>query len=124
MNEKIKKDILDILNKSIEVLREPEEKDMLELQELSNHTIHNASIYQDEYSVSIAVLMYSLSKVIERLGYIDRKVFRLIKQAKHYLEKDNYKKYKKDIRALFSIIKRIDSKLKMYIMEVINQAEI
>lgn len=124
MNEKVKKDILNILKKAIKTLRKREEKDIIELRELSNHTIHNASIYQDEDSISIAVLMYSLAKIIERLGHIDKSIFKLIKHTKHYLEMDNYKKYKRNIKLLFTVIKKTDSRLKMYIMEVVEQAEI
>ena len=55
MDKIIKKDILSIISKTIAILKIKEEKDIIELKELSNHTIHNASIFQDEDSVSIAI---------------------------------------------------------------------
>lgn len=126
MNEIIRKDILSILSNTIEILRKKEEKDIIELKELSNHTIHNASIFQDEDSVSIAILIYSLSKVIERkYGEINLKpILDLLIAASDYLKKDGIEDYRKTIKKLFSLISKIDSKLKLYIEEVIRQAQI
>ncbi len=126
MNETIKKDILSILSDIIDILRVKEEKDIGEIKELSNHTVHNASIFQDEDSISIAILIYSLSKVIERkqgeLGY--NNIVKLLKTAYGFLNKNNIDSYRKTIRKLFNFISTIDTKLKLYIEEVINQAQI
>ena len=66
MNDNVKRDILRTLNRTVEILKEKDVTDLTELKELSNTTVHNASIYQDEDSVSVAVLIYSLSKIFER----------------------------------------------------------
>lgn len=126
MDKIIKKDILSIISKTIEILNTKEEKDIIELKELSNHTIHNASIFQDEDSVSIAILIYSLSKVIERkFGELDFKpILNLLNSASNCLKKDCADGYRKTIKNLFSLISRIDSKLKLYIEEVIKQAQV
>src|SRR3989344_9523517 len=42
------------------------QNDSIKLKELSNQTIHAASIYQDTDSISIAIITYSLSKILER----------------------------------------------------------
>ncbi|MDP7179824.1 MAG: hypothetical protein QF824_00965 [Candidatus Woesearchaeota archaeon] len=126
MNDTIKRDILSILSEIIKILRVKEDKDIVEIRELSNHTIHNASIYQDEDSVSIAILVYSLSKICERKqGGLDyNSVISLLKVASKCLEINNIDKYRKTIKKSFKFISTIDSKLKMYIEEVINQAQI
>lgn len=126
MNKIIKKDILSIISKTIEILKVKEEKDVIELKYLSNHTIHNASIFQDEDSVSIAILIYSLSKSIERkLGELNLKpILDLLSSSSNYLKKDNIDEYRKTIKKLFSLISKIDAKLKLYIEEVIKQAQI
>ena len=126
MDKIIKKDILSIISKTIEILKIKEEKDIIELKELSNHTIHNASIFQDEDSISIAILIYSLSKIIERkFGELNfRPILNLLIASSDHLKKDNHKEYRKTIRELFSLISKIDTKLKLYIGEVINQAQI
>lgn len=126
MNKIIKDDTLSIILKTIETLKEKEETDVIELKNLSNHTIHNASVFQDEDSVSIAILVYSLSKIIERkFGELDFKpILNLLNISCAYLRKDNINEYRKTIKKLFNLISKIDSKLKLYIGEVIRQAQI
>jgi len=126
MNKIVQQDILSILEKLKDILEVKEEVDIPEIKELSNHTIHNSSIFQDEDSVSIAILVYSLSKIIEReQGNINYNPIKdLIQKAIFHLKKDNYDSYRDNVKRLFNIIKTIDSKLKFYIQEVINQSEI
>jgi hypothetical protein len=122
MEELVKKDILVILKKALHYIKK---HDILLLTELSNHTIHDASIFQDKDSVSIAVIVYALSKIMEREGgRLDKKVIGSIKQAYDSLSNNNTEAYKSSIRKLFEEISKIDTKLKLYIEEVINQAEI
>ncbi len=126
MNKIIKKDILAILSDTIEILKVKEEKGIAEMKELSNHVIHNASIFQDEDSISIAILIYSLSKIIERkdkeLNYSN--ILNQLKASYTFLEKSNTDNYRKTIKRLFKFISTVDTKLKLYIEEVINQAQI
>ncbi len=44
-------------------------RDIFQLKELSNRTIHDASIFQDTDSISVAVMVYALSKLVERSRY-------------------------------------------------------
>jgi len=122
----IKKDIISVLTELAEILKVKEDADIAQMRELSNHTIHNASIFQDEDSVSIAILVYSLSKVIERevdeLNYGNILFF--LEKAKDCLLKNKIDDYRKIIKKAFTVISGMDSKLKMYIEEVINQAQI
>ena len=126
MDKLVKKDALQILNKVISILKTKEDKNITELKDLSNHTMHNASVFQDECSVSIAVLTYSLSKIIERDqdGRYYPVISALLEKAARYLQKDEEYNYHHTIKKLFSEISKIDNKLKLYIQEVINQAEI
>jgi len=126
MNKIVKKDIILILNKIKTILEVQEEVDIPEIKDLSNQTIHNSSIFQHEDSISIAILTYSLSKIIEReQGNLNYNPIRdLVSKALFQLKKDSYDNYRNNIKKLFEIIKSIDSKLKFYIQEVINQSEI
>jgi len=63
MRQIIKEDIENVLNKVLAAL---EKHDFIELSKLSNHTIHDASIFQEDDPLTLAVLVYSLSKVIRR----------------------------------------------------------
>jgi len=123
MNEIVKKDIVNILEEIVEILRVKEEKDYFELKELSNHTIHDASIFQDEDSLSIAVLVYSLSKIIERGGE-PKDLLNKIQAALKFLRQDKIKEYRYTIEDIFKTVSQADIKLKLYTEEVIHQARI
>ena len=126
MNEVIKKDILSTLSAVINIIRTKDEADILEIRKLSNHTIHNATIFQDEDSISVAILIYALSKVMEWcFGQIDYgKFVNLLNNARQLLMKDKIVRYRGVIKDIFSDISKLDKKTKLYVEEVINQAQI
>ena len=125
MESIVRNDALRIISRVIEILETKEEKGTMELKELSNNTIHNASVFQDECSVSIAVLIYALSKIIERNPEFDySRVFNLLKEARDNLENDKEDEFHITIKKLFSEISKLDNKIKLYVQEVINQAQI
>jgi len=127
MNKKIKKDILSLLDSVIGILESEEEKDLLELSELSNHIIHNASIFQDEDSISTALLIYSIYKIFAR-GKEKQKIYSkttpLLKQAKSALEKNNVNEFRKKIKNIFKIILDIDSGASIYLEELLDKAKL
>ena len=55
----------DIHSVIVQVKKALLEMDAKKIKDLSNHTIHNASIFQDSFSISVATAVYSLAKVIE-----------------------------------------------------------
>jgi hypothetical protein len=121
MNEIVRNDNIRIIEESINALKQ---KDILKLKEISEHTIHNASIFQDKDSITIAVLIYALSKILER-GIENHYWFeKKLEFAKVQLIKQNIDFYRKTIKEIFSQISRIDSKLKIYVQEVIEKAKI
>src|SRR3989344_5374165 len=126
MYELIKKDIIAVLNDLVEILKSKEEGDITQIKELSNHLMHNASVFQDEDSISVAILTYSLSKIIERkqkeIDYA--KLLNMINPCIANLKISDDESFRKSIRKVFDFIKTIDEKLKLYIHEVINQAQI
>src|SRR3989344_1214890 len=58
-----KEHVIRVLEETKEALRND---DVLKLKDLSNQTIHSASTEQDTDSITIAIVIYSLSKIIER----------------------------------------------------------
>jgi hypothetical protein len=123
MNEEVRRDIIRVLRKSVELLKSSSCHYEDNLSALSNQTIHNASIFQDEDSISIAVIMYSLSKMVSRHEIKDELINR-IEHAYHTLEKSNLGSYNKEIKGIIEDIKQIDGKVDFYIQEVINNAQI
>ena len=126
MDEIVRKDALQILNRVIEIVKIKDEKDALEFKDLSNRTIHNASVFQDDASLSIAVMIYALSKIIERkqneMDY--EKMLSYFEKAKKFMENSEEDNFKDAISAIFSEISKIDSQINLYIQEVISQAQI
>ena len=126
MIDQIKKDILAVLNELLDILKVKENADAAQIKELSNHIIHNASVFQDEDSISIAVLIYALSKIIERNGKeLDyQRLASMLNLCISSLENNNDDGFRKSVRDIFSFIRAMDNKLRLYIYEVINQAQI
>ena len=112
---------MNILTRAKQLLKD---RNLSALKELSNHTIHDASIFQDEDSITIAVLIYALSKIVER-GNLNVKPFiQEIEEARLALAKQNYRLYKRTMTEIFQLVSGIDKKLRLYVEEVINQAKI
>jgi len=129
MEEVVKKDILSILKKGLNFLKKQDADSLLEL---SNHTTHNASIVQDQDSISIAVVVYAVAKVIARnlveplkdWDKIFDNIIQYFERAKDHLEKGNDRAYRITIRNLIRNIGKVDDKLKLYIEDVLNKARI
>jgi len=126
MKPKIKQDILAVLHEAISLI-ETEEYPAQGLVKISNRIIHNASLYQDEDSTLIAVLVYALSKTIQKLCEQEKQFRQFsepLKKMHHYLSKNNIKLIRKEISKTISQIRKTDKKLKNYVEEVLNRAKI
>ncbi len=124
MRQIIKEDMLDVLTKVLEALKK---QDYSTLTELSNHTIHDASIFQEDDPLTLAVLVYALSKVIHRSierGQTPPPVAEILQKATEALQKDDDNAYRATIKSLLQEIGQYDAQLKLYIQEVIQQARI
>ena len=128
MEKEVKKDIIDILKAVVAILKEKEEKDIIELKEVSNHTLHDASIYQDIDSVEIAVLVYSVYKLLDRRVEISssdyKKILDGFVQMLDGISRNNFKRYNLHMQKVFRVIEKIDKQVKMYFEEVIDKARI
>jgi len=124
----IKKDIISILRKALHLLKKDE---IAALDELSNHTIHNASIFQDEDSILLAVVVYSLAKIVHRSESnpefwkkICKKIEADLEEARFFLEEDNEESYKRVVTNMLKNIGEVDDKLKLYVEDVFKKAKI
>lgn len=128
MQDIVKKDILNVLGKAVKLIHD---EDAAGLNQLSNHIIHDASIFQDDDSVSIAILTYAISKIMircfEKHEDWEKSCVVLVPQiedARKALEKGKFDRYRRTIRNLFSQIQNLDKKLKLYIQVVLDKARI
>lgn len=120
----IRDDLMLVIRKVIVAI---ERNDLIELAALSNHTIHDASIFQEDDPLTLAVLVYALSKVIERCkekAHSCPLVVPSLKVALQALERDDENAYRAVVKQLLVEIGSYDHQLKMYIQEVVEKAKI
>lgn len=124
MEDIVRRDIIQILERVIEILEKKQELDYSELKALSNHTIHNSSIFQDEDSISIAVMVYSIAKLIDRgiPEHTYNMIFARLVSSKELLQAFDKINFRKKIKGIFKIISKCDEKLSLYVQDVISQA--
>jgi hypothetical protein len=129
LDEDIRLQIQKILSGTIEGIIE---NNPSELVSLSNITIHNASIHQDQDSITIAVLVYSLSKIYQRQDYARKKgwnnfnssVLKGLNLALDAIHNNDFKEYEKILTVFFNLINKLDKGLKKYIQSVFDSAKI
>src|SRR3989338_3046342 len=104
MDETVRKDALSTIDRVIEILRVKEWNDIPELKDLSNQTIHNASVFQDECSVSIAIVVYALYKIIERHqdGLSHEKFLKILEKARRSVINNEDHNFRISVSELFS----------------------
>jgi hypothetical protein len=120
----------------LRILRETkrfvEEDKANELKSLSNQTIHSATISQDADNIVVAVLVYSLGKVMEREHYRnmegwnefhDAVIFNL-GEAVQKLEIKDYKEARVNLGEIRQVLNKIEGDLGRYISDVFRKAEI
>jgi hypothetical protein len=118
-----------VLQKTKEALTH---KDATALRELSNQTIHSACNFQDSGSITIAVLIYALSKLVEREDYrklknwdaIIKKLNGILDIASKALVQKNFDAYEIYIKKSRQLLESLSVNLKPYIQDVLKKASI
>ena len=121
--------IIRVLNKVIDTLKT---KRYVEIKHLSDQVIHQSSINQDPDIISVAVIIYSLSKLIERQSYKTEEGWKdfyseYIKSLRNlimFLEKDDVDRFRYEIENIRRLIDRLSGNLKVYIKQVFRKARI
>jgi len=120
----------------LRVLRETktaiEKEDIISLKELSNQTLHSASIYRDTDNIAIAVIVYSLSKMLERSNYQTYKQWpKFIKNFKtcidraiSALEKNQEDYFESQLKCIRKEISSLTGNFKKNVQDVFKKAEI
>jgi hypothetical protein len=121
--------ILRILKETKQAMKD---ENPFEMKMLSNQTVHSATISQDGDNIIVAVLVYALSKVMQREHYRDMEGWNefhsaLIKNwdlAIHALEGDDPKNFRLAIGRIRNSLNKLSGDLRLYIKEVFRKAEI
>lgn len=106
--------------------------DVVKLKELSNQTIHAASVEQDADNIAVAVIIYSLGKIIEREDYrkypgwneFYKTIILLINNSIISLKKKDEKRFKEGLKLVRQAINKLSGKLKIFIKDVFRSATI
>ena len=120
----------------IRILRETrkaiKDDNPLKMKELSGQTIHTATISQEGDSIVIAVLVYSLGKIMQRDHYRKMEgwgefytvLMKNLDSAIDYLEKDDVKNFRLSIGRIRNSMNEISGDLMTYIKDVFRKSEI
>jgi hypothetical protein len=121
-----------ILNVLKEVKNSLKIKDYVRIKNLSNEVLHTSSVDQDPDIISIAVIIYSLSKLIERENYKDYKnwpkfyssYINALESLIDNLQKNDINSLRKNTDSIRTMIDKLSGNLKVYISEVFRKARI
>jgi hypothetical protein len=120
----------------INVLKETQaalkREDYIKIKNLSNEIVHTSSVDQDPDVISIAVIIYSLSKLIEREKYQEyknwpkfyRNYLNGLDEIINALRKNDINRFRKEIDFIRNTIQNLSGNLKNYISEVFRKAQI
>ncbi|MFP4111780.1 MAG: hypothetical protein ACLFPQ_02895 [Candidatus Woesearchaeota archaeon] len=121
MQEVVKEDIINVIKKTIDCIQN---KTCYAIEGISNEVIHNASIFQDNYSTSVAVIIYGIAQIIEKTEEINDKILYELRKAYKALKEDKEKSFRGSLKRLTNIIENEDNRLKNYFKYVIDSAKV
>jgi hypothetical protein len=109
-----------------------EQKDSYKLKLLSDQTLHTATIYQDADSIVVAVLTYSIAKIVERENYqrlegwefFYSALIKNLDAAILSLETGNYEKFIDYLGKIRNSINKIEGDLSNYIRDIFYKAQV
>ncbi len=120
----------------LRIFREAKEaiknNDSYKMKQLSQQTIHSATIYQDPDNIIVAVLIYSLGKIIEREHYkkmngwdsFYKNVTRELEKTISCLEKKDLEGFRLSVGKIRNFVNKIPGDLRGYIQDVFRKAGI
>ncbi len=124
-----KRHVIKILQRTQRALRK---EDYVKIKNLSNQVVHDSSIYQDPDIISIAVIIYALSKLIEREKYEEysqwpqfyRDYVNSLDRGLKALKDNDIEGFRNEIENIRTSIEKLSGKLKNYMSEVFRKAQI
>jgi len=106
--------------------------DSAKIKNLSNQTINTASLTHDPDNIAVAVIVYSLSKILEREDYkklpgwdnFYRTYLNAIDKIIITLKKNDEKSVRENLKLIRHAINKLSGKLKIYVKDVFRKASI
>lgn len=124
-----KENILRIFEETREAIKTG---DSARIKRLSDQTNNTASLTQDPDNIAVAVIVYSLSKILEREGYqklpgwknFYENYLNSINNIISALKKNDEVTVRKNLESIRKSMEKISGKLKEYIQDVFRKAQI
>lgn len=109
-----------------------ESKNYVKIKNLSNTVVHHSSVHQDPDVIAVAVIIYSLSKLIEREDYKEEKNWAVfykgylknINDMIKALKTNNIDEFREEVDANRKLIQHLSGDLKDYISDVFRRAQV
>lgn len=106
--------------------------DVVTIKNLSNQTTNTAALTNDPDNIAAAVVVYALSKILERPNYRTlpgwKKFYgiyiKAIDNITTAIEKNDDPSYRKNIQLIRGAIEKVSGKLRSYIQDVFTKASI
>ena len=109
-----------------------EGKNYVKIKNLSNTVVHHSSVHQDPDVIAVAVIIYSLSKLIEREDYKEEKnwasfykgYLKNISDMIKALKVNNIDRFREEVDSNRKLIQNLSGDLKIYITDVFRRAKV
>ncbi len=106
--------------------------DPAEIKSLSNQTTNTASLTKDPDNIAVAVIVYSIGKILERENYQSLKgwdnfykiITNSLDKVIKSVEEKNDKEFRNNIPIIQKAINKVSGKLKKYVEDVLRKAQI
>ncbi len=121
IDKTVKNDIIAVLESSIQAIKNA---DIVALKEESDHIVHGSAIYQHQESIQTAIVIYALSKILERGKTIDVRMLDAMRKAIDFIKVDNYRGFNTEIKSMLDIISKVDDQLSRYMQHIVTEAQI
>ena len=121
MESVIRQKLLSVLQNAYTLLQQ---NNAYQLSKLSNELIQYTSVYQDAYSVSTSVMLYSLAKTLNYGKISQQEALPKIEKAIQHLEQKDDGGYERCIKDLLRLINRRDSHAQAYLRNVVELTQI
>jgi len=126
---KERENVLRILKETKEAIKQG---DSTKIKLLSNQTTNTASLTQDPDNIAVAVIVYSIGKILERGDYQSlrgwstfyKNILVFLDESIKDVENNNEKGFRRDFELIRTSIGKLSGKLKRYIQEVFRKASI
>ena len=125
MKDNVRKEILNLFKEAKEAI---ETRNIKRLENLSDHTLHCTTIYDEKESIMSAILFYSLSKILEKEKFSEGEIFsdlingmyKNIKTAIKLLKNKRDKAFTNLLNESINLIKKFDKSFSDYVQAVIE----